>query len=117
MNYKTLTLTLLLGLATHTGLQAEEMMNHEGHDMSQMGQMDGMGEMTMTKGVISRIDEANGKVGIKHEAIANLKMPPMNMVFLLADPARLQGLKVGDAVLFHAENPAGKLTVTAIQKQ
>ena len=117
MNYKTLTLTLLLGLATHTGLQAEEMMNHQGHDMSQMGQMDGMGEMTMTKGVISRIDEANGKVGIKHEAIANLKMPPMNMVFLLANPAQLQGLKVGDAVLFHAENPAGKLTVTAIQKQ
>ena len=117
MNYKTLTLTLLLGLATHTGLQAEEMMNHEGHDMSQMGQMDGMGEMTMTKGVITRIDEASGKVGIKHEAIANLKMPPMNMVFLLADPAQLQGLKVGDAVLFHAENPAGKLTVTAIQKQ
>lgn len=122
MNYKTLTLTLtlLLGLATHTGLQAEEMMNHQGHDMSQMGQMEGMnemGEMTMTKGVISRIDEANGKVGIKHEAIANLKMPPMTMVFLLADPAQLQGLKVGDAVRFHAENPAGKLTVTAIQKQ
>ena len=117
MNYKTLTLTLLLGLATHTGLQAEEMMNHQGHDMSQMGQMDGMGEMTMTKGVISRIDEANGKVGIKHETIANLKMPPMTMVFLLADPALLKDLKVGDAVLFHAENPAGKLTVTAIQKQ
>ena len=117
MNYKMLTLTLLLGLATHTGLQAEEMMNHQGHDMSQMGQMDGMGEMTMTKGVITRIDEASGKVGIKHEAIANLKMPPMNMVFLLANPAQLQGLKVGDAVLFHAENPAGKLTVTAIQKQ
>lgn len=74
MNYKTL--TLLLGLATHTGLQAAEMMNHEGHDMSQMGQMDGMGEMTMTKGVITRIDEASGKVGNEHEAIANLKMPP-----------------------------------------
>ena len=117
MNYKMLTLTLLLGLATHTGLQAEEMMNHQGHDMSQMGQMDGMGEMTMTKGVITRIDEASGKVGIKHEAIANLKMPPMNMVFLLADPALLKDLKVGDAVRFHAENPAGKLTVTAIQKQ
>ena len=35
MNYKTLTLTLLLGLATHTGLQAEEMMNHEGHHYRQ----------------------------------------------------------------------------------
>ena len=120
MNYKTLTLTLLLGLATHTGLQAEEMMHHEGHDMSQMGQMDGMnemGEMAMTKGVISRIDVQNGKVGIKHEAIENLKMPPMTMVFQVADPALLEGFKVGDAVSFHAENPAGKLTVTKLQKQ
>ncbi|MCY9821549.1 copper-binding protein [Aeromonas media] len=117
MNYKTLTLTLLLGLAAHTGLQAEEMMNHAGHDMGQMSQMEGMGEMAMTQGVISRIDAANGKVGIKHEAIDNLKMPPMTMVFRVADPALLEGLKVGDAVRFHAENPAGKLTVTAIQRQ
>ncbi|MFM5207914.1 copper-binding protein [Aeromonas hydrophila] len=117
MNYKTLTLTLLLGLATHTGLQAEEMMNHAGHDMGQMSQMEGMSEMAMTQGVISRIDAANGKVGIKHEAIDNLKMPAMTMVFRVADPALLKDLKVGDAVRFHAENPAGKLTVTAIQKQ
>ncbi|WPC69221.1 copper-binding protein [Aeromonas hydrophila] len=115
MNYKTL--TLLFGLATHTGLQAEEMMNHAGHDMGQMSQMGGMNEMAMTQGVISRIDAANGKVGIKHEAIDNLKMPAMTMVFRVADPALLQDLKVGDAVRFHAENPAGKLTVTAIQKQ
>ncbi|HAU4873580.1 TPA: copper-binding protein [Aeromonas hydrophila] len=117
MNYKTLTLTLLLGLATHTGLQAEEMMNHAGHDMGQMSQMEGMNEMAMTQGVISRIDAANGKVGIKHEAIDNLKMPAMTMVFRVADPALLKDLNVGDAVRFHAENPAGKLTVTAIQKQ
>lgn len=117
MNYKTLTLTLLLGLATHTGLQAEEMMNHAGHDMGQMSQMEGMNEMAMTQGVISRIDAANGKVGIKHEAIDNLKMPAMTMVFRVADPGLLKDLKVGDAVRFHAENPAGKLTVTAIQKQ
>ena len=71
----------------------------------------------MTKGIISRIDEANGKVGIKHEAIDNLNMPPMTMVFLLADPALTKGLKVGDTVRFHAENPAGKLTVTQLQKQ
>jgi len=120
MNYKTLTLTLLLGLATHTGLQAEEIMNHQSHDMGQMSQMEGMnemGEMAMTQGVISRIDAANGKVGIRHEAITNLKMPPMTMVFRVADPALLKDLKVGDAVRFHAENPAGKLTVTAIQKR
>ena len=51
------------------------------------------------------------------EVITNLKMPPMNMVFRLASPTLLEGLAVGDAVSFHAENPAGKLTVTAIQKQ
>ncbi|MBL0596691.1 copper-binding protein [Aeromonas jandaei] len=120
MNYKTVAITLLLGLATHTSLQAAEMMNHQGHDMSQMGQMAGMnemGDMMMTKGVITRIDAANGKVGIKHEAIDNLKMPAMTMVFQVADPAQLKALKVGDAVRFHAENPAGKLTITQIQPQ
>ena len=117
MNYKTLTLTLLLGLATQTNLQAEEMMHHEGHEMSQTGEMSEQAAMVMTKGVITRLDEGSGKVGIKHEAIDNLKMPPMTMVFRVADPALLEGLKVGDAVRFHAENPAGKLTVTAIQRQ
>lgn len=125
MNYKTLTLTLLLGLGACTNVQAEEMMSHEGHDMAQMEGMNHEGhdmaamqtEQAMTKGVITRIDKANGKVGLKHEAIANLKMPPMTMVFLVADPALLEGLKVGDAVSFHAEQPAGKLTVTKLQKQ
>ncbi|MEV3833730.1 copper-binding protein [Aeromonas allosaccharophila] len=117
MNYKTLTLTLLIGLATHTSLQAAEMMNHQGHDMSQTGEMSEQAGMMMTKGVITRIDAANGKVGIKHEAIDNLKMPPMTMVFRVADPALLKDLKVGDAVRFHAENPGGKLTITQIQRQ
>ncbi|HHQ4678916.1 copper-binding protein [Aeromonas veronii] len=117
MNYKTLTLTLLLGLATHTSLQAEEMMHHEGHEMSQTGEMSEQGAMVMTKGVITRLDEGSGKVGIKHEAIENLKMPAMTMVFRVAEPALLKDLKVGDAVRFHAENPGGKLTITQIQPQ
>jgi Cu(I)/Ag(I) efflux system periplasmic protein CusF len=118
MNYKTL--ALLLGIAVSTQLQAEEMMSHEGHDMSQMTDMQGMNDMAekvMTKGVITRIDEANHKVGIKHEAITNLKMPPMTMVFILADPAQLQGFRVNDAVRFHAEQQGGKLTLTRLQRQ
>jgi Cu(I)/Ag(I) efflux system periplasmic protein CusF len=118
MNYKTL--ALLLGTAVSTQLQAEEMMSHEGHDMSQMTDMQGMNDMAekvMTKGVITRIDEANHKVGIKHEAITNLKMPPMTMVFILADPAQLQGFRVNDAVHFHAEQQGGKLTLTRLQRQ
>ncbi|MBR7630664.1 copper-binding protein [Aeromonas popoffii] len=118
MNYKTLTLTLLLGLASLQA-QAKMTMNHEGHDMSQMEGMDmqAMEERVMTKGVITRLDQASGKVGLKHEAIENLKMPPMTMVFLLADPALTKGLKVGDVVSFLVENRAGKLTVTQLQKR
>lgn len=118
MNYKTFAMTLLLGLAS-LHARAEMTMNHEGHDMSQMEGMDmqATGESMMTKGVITRLDEGSGKVGIKHEAIANLKMPPMTMVFVAADPAQLKGLKVGDAIHFHAESLGGKLTLTAIQRQ
>ena len=118
MNYKNLTRTLLLGLASLQA-QAEMTMGHEGHDMSRMEGMEMHAAETpvMTKGVVTRLDEANGKVGIKHEAIDNLKMPPMTMVFPLADPALIKGLKVGDAVNFHAESQSGKLTVTTIQPQ
>lgn len=124
MNYKTLTMTLLLGLGAYTtAVQAEEMMHdmakHEGHNMAQMEGMEvkEAGEMVMTKGVITRIDAANNKVGIKHEAIDNLKMPAMTMVFVAADPAMLNDLKVGEAVSFHAESVAGKLTLTQLKKQ
>ncbi len=61
MNYKTLTLTLLLGLATQTNLQAEEMMHNEGHDMSQTGEMNEQAAMVMTKGVITRLDGGAAK--------------------------------------------------------
>ena len=35
----------------------------------------------------------------KHEAIDNLKMPAMTMMFRVEDPALLKDLKVGDAVV------------------
>jgi Cu/Ag efflux protein CusF len=37
------------------------------------------------------------------------------MVFVAADPASLDKVKVGDKVRFVAANPGGKLTVTEIQ--
>ncbi|MGL5452707.1 MAG: copper-binding protein [Aeromonas sp.] len=118
MNYKKLTQVLLLSIVAIEA-HAEMAMHHEGHDMSQMNgmQMHAANAPVMTKGVITRLDEANGKVGIKHEAIANLKMPPMTMVFTLTQPAQLKGLKVGDAVNFHATSEGGKLTVTQLQPQ
>jgi len=42
-------------------------------------------------------------------------MPAMTMVFKVADPKMLDGLKEGDKVKFTAENVNGALTVTAIE--
>jgi len=72
--------------------------------------------LVWTQGEVRKIDTATGKVTLRHQAIINLDMPPMTMVFSARPPQLLDGLKVGDAVRFHAENPNGAYLVTRIEK-
>jgi Cu(I)/Ag(I) efflux system protein CusF len=76
----------------------------------------GAGEMAMTAGVVKKVDTEQGKVTIQHEAITNLDMPPMTMVFR-ADKQVLNGVKAGDKIQFHAESTNGGISVTHIQAQ
>ena len=69
----------------------------------------------MTDGEVRKIDKAQGKVTLKHGPIANLEMPPMTMVFKVADPKMLDSLKDGDKVRFSADRVNGAITVTAIE--
>lgn len=69
----------------------------------------------MTDGEVRKIDKAQGKVTLKHGAIQNLEMPPMTMVFKVADPKMLDSLKDGDKVRFSADRVNGAITVTAIE--
>ena len=62
-----------------------------------------------------KIDKAQGKLTLKHGPIQSLDMPPMTMVFKVADPKMLAGLKDGDKVRFTAERVGGVITVTAIE--
>ena len=71
--------------------------------------------LKMTSGEVRKVDVEQGKVTIKHEAIENLEMPRMTMVFTAANPALLKDFKTGDKVLFRAEKVAGGLIVTDIQ--
>lgn len=71
---------------------------------------------TLTAGEIKKIDAAQGKVTIKHEAIQNLDMPAMTMVFRVASPDLLAKAQVGDKVQFRAENNAGAMVVTEIRR-
>lgn len=70
----------------------------------------------LTQGEVRKIDLSTGKITLRHQAIVNLDMPPMTMVFRAQPPQLLDGLKVGDMVRFHAETPNGSYVVTRIDK-
>ena len=69
----------------------------------------------MTDGEVRKIDKPQGKLTLKHGPIAHLDMPPMTMVFKVADPKLLDGLKAGDKLRFAVASVNGSLVVTALE--
>lgn len=70
----------------------------------------------MTAGEVRRILKDANKITLRHGKIENLDMPPMTMVFNVRESSLLDEVKVGDKVLFTAEQaPDGGLFVTAIK--
>ena len=68
-------------------------------------------------GEVRKIDDASGKITLKHGPIKALDMDEgMTMVFKVQDPAMLKQVKVGDKVKFEASRVNGQITVTKIQK-
>ncbi len=75
-------------------------------------------QANMVKGEVRKIDEAAGKITLKHGPIKSLDMDDyMTMVFRVQDPAMLKKVKVGDKVQFQAERATAGITVTTIEKQ
>src|SRR2546423_333210 len=71
----------------------------------------------MVNGQVTKIDEAAGKITLKHGPIKKLDMNEgMTMVFRAQDPAMLKQVKVGDKVRFNADRINGQITVTKIEK-
>ncbi|MBU0585871.1 MAG: copper-binding protein [Alphaproteobacteria bacterium] len=68
-----------------------------------------------TKGEVTKIDAKQKKLTIRHEELKNLDMPPMKMVFVVADEAMLEQLEEGQRIEFVAEKVNGRLTVTEIK--
>lgn len=72
---------------------------------------------TAVQGEVKKIDEAAGKITLKHGPIKSLGMDEgMTMVFRVENPAMLRQVKVGDRVQFEAEEAASGYTVTKLQK-
>jgi Cu(I)/Ag(I) efflux system periplasmic protein CusF len=70
----------------------------------------------MITGEVTKIDKAASRVTLKHGEIKHLDMPPMTMVFRVADARLLDGLAVGSRIRFAAERINGQYTVTQISK-
>ncbi len=68
------------------------------------------------KAEVRRIDTQANKITLKHGEITNLDMPPMTMVFQAATPELLQGLEVGQQVLFTTDKIKGAYTVLSIER-
>ena len=68
----------------------------------------------LTAGEVRKVDKENGTVTLRHERIVHLNLPPMTMVFRVADKGLLDSLRPGDRILFRAEENNGALTLTEI---
>ncbi|ODV11397.1 MAG: RND transporter [Rubrivivax sp. SCN 70-15] len=69
----------------------------------------------LVDGEVRKVDRDAGKLTLHHGPITNLDMPGMTMVFRVADPKMLDGLKPGDKLRFTAERIDGAITVTRIE--
>ncbi|MCA1788725.1 MAG: copper-binding protein [Thioalkalivibrio sp.] len=122
-----LLLLVLFGLATMNSGHAQEGHLHDaGADagMQHRGDTQGMdgsnaasahAELPKVESEVRRINTRANTVSLRHAEIPNLDMPPMTMVFQVADPSLLEGLAVGDEVLVTFGQIAGAYTVLSVE--
>jgi Cu(I)/Ag(I) efflux system protein CusF len=83
-----------------------------------LGAITGLAQTGMADGEVVKVDQAAGKITIKHGPLKKLNMDEgMTMVFKAQDPAMLKQVKQGDKIRFDADNVNGQFTVTKIQKK
>jgi len=69
------------------------------------------------KGQVTKVDEAAGKITIKHGPLKKFDMDEgMTMVFRAGDPAMLKSVKPGDRIRFVPDRVNGQFTVMKIEK-
>lgn len=64
-------------------------------------------------GVVTKIDNNMGTVGLDHEEIKGL-MPAMSMEYYVKDKAMLKAIKVGQKVDFTVEDVSGNESISAL---
>lgn len=73
-------------------------------------------EPALSDGEVRKIDREAGKLTIRHGELKHLDMPPMTMVFRVADVALLDAAQVGQKVRFSVEKRGGAMVITALER-
>lgn len=108
------TLTTFAALAAYASAPALAIDDHAGHHTSSSSRAPA--STALADGTVKKVDKDAGKLTISHGPIASLDMPPMTMVFHVADAAMLDQLKRGDKIRFAADRVSGVFTVTVLEK-
>jgi len=87
--------------------------DHRARGAAQAGATAQSGDMA--EGEVRKVDKDAKKITIKHGPLPKLDMPPMTMVFQVADAALLDQVKPGDKIRFDAEKTGGAFTVIKIE--
>jgi Cu/Ag efflux protein CusF len=74
-----------------------------------------VGASDLVDAEVRRVDAEARKLTLRHGPIPNLGMGSMTMVFQVAEPRLLEGLKPGDRIRFRAERVGGQFTVVAVE--
>lgn len=72
-------------------------------------------ETDMTNAEVRKVDKDAKKITLKHEAIKNLDMPGMTMVFQVKDVSLLDKAQAGDKIKFKVIKDGSAFVVTEIQ--
>jgi Cu/Ag efflux protein CusF len=107
LSHLVIVLGLTMGLGSHAQTAPASGADHAAHHLAAAA--------PSTDGEVRKVDKEQGKVTLKHGLLTNLEMPAMTMVFRVADPKMLDGIKDGDKVRFTADKVNGAITVTAIE--
>jgi Cu(I)/Ag(I) efflux system protein CusF len=68
-------------------------------------------------GVITTIDEKSGKVAIRHSPIPAVQWPAMTMTFRATPPTLLNGVRVGQSVIFDVRTKGMDAEVTSLRSR
>ena len=75
----------------------------------------GVAAADFTKGVVQKVNLAAKKVTIAHEALIDLGMPAMTMVFRTIDDSMLENMEPGEEIEFIVDRVNGKLTIVEVK--